>query len=93
MTGLENLWHMDYMLMVCINDCTTVYSYVCMHVGDPDHTSIVGGMCIYSGQRIAHHRVSDKDREIASALEIVITACRETKYEYTQIKPTRRIKV
>jgi hypothetical protein len=69
MTGLENLWHMDYMLMVRINDCTTVNSYVCMHVGDPDHTSIIGGMCIHISQCIAHHRESGKDREIAHRRE------------------------
>jgi hypothetical protein len=35
MTGLENLWHMNYKLMVYMDDCIIPCSYACMHVDKP----------------------------------------------------------
>ena len=44
MTGLENLWHMYYKVTVYTDDCTNLYSYACMHVGDHSYKITIEGM-------------------------------------------------
>jgi len=65
MTGLENLWHMYYMLMVCINDCNDRYSYVCMHVRHHSYKSIVGGIhASHMSQVVVFDGVCKNDRNV-----------------------------